>query len=77
MVIGSGMADCTNVLAILFAALPPAERALRVAWSGQTAPGGYAALDRSAQRAAVSLTHEPLTQLLPAGQALPHFPQLP
>ena len=31
-------------------ALPPAERALRVAWSGQVAPGGYAALDRSARR---------------------------
>ena len=44
------------------AALPPAERALRVAWSGQTAPGGYAALDRSAQRAAGSLTAEPLTR---------------
>ena len=44
------------------AALPPAERALRVAWSGQTAPGGYAALDRSAQRAAGSLTDEPLTR---------------
>ena len=31
------------------ATLPPAERALRVAWSGQVAPGGYAALDRSAR----------------------------
>jgi hypothetical protein len=44
------------------AALPPAERALRVAWSGQTAPGGYAALDRNAQRAAGSLTGQPLTR---------------
>jgi hypothetical protein len=44
------------------AALPPAERALRVAWSGQTAPGGYAELDRSAQRAAASLTPEPLAR---------------
>ncbi len=44
------------------AALPPAERALRVAWSGQTAPGGYAALDRSAERAASSLTHQPVTR---------------
>ena len=44
------------------AALPPAERALRVAWSGQIAPGGYAALDRSAQRAAGSLTDQPVTR---------------
>ena len=44
------------------AALPPAQRALRVAWSGQVAPGGYRALDRSASRAAGSLTREPLTR---------------
>ena len=44
------------------ASLPPAERALRVAWSGQIAPGGYPALDRSAQRAAGSLTDQPLTR---------------
>ena len=44
------------------AALPPAERALRIAWSGQTAPGGYAALDRSAQRAAGSLSGQALTR---------------
>ena len=44
--------------------LPPAERALRIAWSGQVAPGGYAALDRSAQREARTLTGEPLTRSL-------------
>ena len=32
--------------------LPPAERALRIGWSGETAPGGYPALDRVAQREA-------------------------
>ncbi|MDX6621394.1 MAG: hypothetical protein QOK36_3780, partial [Gaiellales bacterium] len=41
------------------ATLPPAERALRVAWSGQVAPGGYAALDRSARRGVALLTKEP------------------
>ena len=44
------------------AALPPAERALRVAWSGQTRRVATRALDRSAQRAAGSLTDEPLTR---------------
>ena len=46
------------------AALPPAERALRVAWSGQVAAGGYAALDRNAQRGVASLTAEPVTRSL-------------
>jgi hypothetical protein len=42
--------------------LPPAQRALRVAWSGQVAVGGYAGLDRSAQRAVGSLTNEPVAR---------------
>ena len=46
------------------ASLPPAERALRIAWSGQVAPGGYAALDRSARRGGASLTGEPPTRSL-------------
>ncbi len=44
------------------AALPPAQRALRIAWSGQVAPGGYPALDRSARRAAAALSRQPLTR---------------
>jgi hypothetical protein len=44
--------------------LPSAERALRIAWSGQVAPGGYAALDRSARREAGTLTGQPLTRSL-------------
>jgi hypothetical protein len=47
--------------------LPPAERALRIGWSGQTAPGGYPALDRVAQREAGTLTGQPLTRSLELG----------
>ena len=46
------------------ASLPAAQRALRIAWSGQVAVGGYAALDRSARRGIASLTGEPLTRSL-------------
>ena len=46
------------------ASLPPAERALRIAWSGQVAHGGYAALDRTAQREVGTLTSQPLTRSL-------------
>ncbi len=44
--------------------LPSAERALRIAWSGQVAHGGYAALDRTAQREVGTLTSQPLTRSL-------------
>ena len=44
------------------ASLPPAERSLRIAWSGQVATGGYRALDRSATSAAGSLSGQPLTR---------------
>ncbi len=47
--------------------LPSAERALRIAWSGQVAHGGYAALDRTAQREMGTLTTEPLTRSLELG----------
>jgi hypothetical protein len=43
------------------AALPPAERVLRVGWSGQVATGGYGPLDRAARRELGSLTAEPVT----------------
>ena len=42
------------------AALPPAERVVRVSWSGQVNPGGYAPLDRRARGALRSLSGEPV-----------------
>jgi hypothetical protein len=42
------------------AALPPAERVVRVSWSGQVNTGGYRALDRTSRRELAKLTGEPV-----------------
>ncbi len=40
--------------------LPPADRVVRVSWSGQVSTSGYPALDRTARRALGALTGEPV-----------------
>jgi hypothetical protein len=41
-------------------ALAPADRVVRVSWSGQVATGGFRALDRTARRALRTLTRQPI-----------------
>jgi hypothetical protein len=45
-------------------AQPPAERVVRVSWSGLVAHGGYRAINRTARRNLGTLTNEPMTATL-------------
>ena len=60
LIAAAGGSTVSEELALRHAlgALPPAERVLRVTWSGQVSTNGYGALDRTARRQLARLTRE-------------------
>lgn len=60
-VVGGSFASEDLALRRALAALPSADRVVRVSWSGQVARGGFRSLDRSARHALRTITTRPIS----------------